>query len=62
MKKVKEKVGKTSETQQSFSSALCFTTQALHWDRGRPARSERAARTVRLKLSSLRDHRTLRCS
>jgi hypothetical protein len=30
-------------------------TRTLHWDRGRPARSERAARTARLKLSTWRD-------
>ena len=33
---------------------LCQTRPALHWERGRPARRERAARTVRLELSILR--------
>ena len=27
-------------------AVLRLTTRALHWDRGRPARSERGARTV----------------
>jgi hypothetical protein len=34
-----------------------MTTQALHWDRGRLARSERAARTKRQKLILLRGQR-----
>jgi hypothetical protein len=31
------------------------TTQALHWDRGRPARHERAARTAPFKLITTLD-------
>ena len=47
----------------AFSTYLGLTIQALHWDRGRPARNERAARTERLKLATFaRDPRTLRCS
>jgi len=31
-----------------------FTTQAFHWDRGRPARRERVARTAGLKFSPVK--------
>jgi hypothetical protein len=41
-----------------LSTQVEITTQALHLDRGRLARSERAARKERLKLSTVQDHRT----
>ena len=36
--------------------------QALHWERGRPARNERAARARRRELNFWTDRRTLQCS
>ena len=36
--------------------------QALHWERGRPARNERAARTRVRDFELLSDRRTFRCS
>ena len=40
-------------SESTFSSNLRLVTQALHWDRGRPARRERTARTERLELTTL---------
>jgi hypothetical protein len=38
-----------------LSTQFALTTQAFPWDRGRLARSERSARTKRLKSSTVRD-------
>jgi hypothetical protein len=41
---------RTTIGSSSFSSYFHVITRALHWDRGRPARSERAARTERFEV------------
>jgi len=44
-----------TQTINCGTASFAYTAQALHWERGRPARNEREARARRRTLSVLRD-------